>query len=1075
MHIFTIAVRRVALPSLILLLASMQLRAQQQDSVSAPVQDVLPKAKVGGLKISGEIKDATNKPLDGINIRVEGYSAAITNEKGQFTISVPHRNSVLIISGPGFQAKEVPLKGKGNVSAVLYDDSFSSIYDVASLPFSKQSFNHVTGAVKSVNVEDSWQRSNESADTYLQGKITGLNSIRRSGTPGIGASLFLRGFNSLYTNNQPLIIVDGIIYDNTNYGLSLIGGHVDNPIANIDLKDIDNFTVIKDATASSYGSRAGNGVVLITTARAKEQATKIDFSAYGGVNTTPASIPLLDDVQYRTYLSDAQYSYYRSLGLNELNAQKLTSNSVYMDSENPNYYKYTANTNWQKKVMDLSQNQNYYLKITGGDNIATYGLAVGYLNSQGIVKNTGLQRYQTRFNADLNLSTKLKGNANLSYVSNSHSLRDQGIAYKTNPVYLALTKAPFMYSNQVALQEDGRITQSPNLEDVDVFNRSNPSSVIDDMIGTNKNYRFMGSVGFDYKFNKHFNLSVLGGVTFSKVRETSFKPNVGIVADTLIQQVAVRSAGTNVERLYSVFTDTRLSYNRAFNYSHHLSANVGLRFNDNQMETDYGFGYNASTDDYVSVTNGLAALRDVGGENGDWRWLNMYGGVDYDYLKRYFLSFNMAVDGSSRFGRDVSQGISIGGARFALMPSLGAAWLISSEDFIDDKGFINVLKLRTSFGIVGNEDIGNYSAKQLYVSQNFFSTQGLVRGNVPNTSLQWENVTKLNLGVDASMLKERLNVSFDLFRNKTTKMLLLEPVSSVTGFSYGYTNNGEMKSSGIELGVSGRLLNRAVKWDIGVNLSNYKTEILSIPGDRLLNTFGGATILTKEGRDANLFYGYRTNGVYASTDQVTASGIQNRKSDGSVTQFQAGDVIFNDMNRDGYIDEDDREVIGNPNPDITGMFSNNVSWKRFSFDATFSFSLGNDIYNSVRRELESMDGAENQTRYVMNRWRAEGQVTNVPRAAIGDPNGNSRFSDRWIEDGSYLRLRSLSIAYNVPVTRKALKAVKVYLTGNNVFTLSKYLGYDPEFSATGSVFTQGIDTGLEPQYRTIQLGVRIGL
>lgn len=1071
MHIFTKAITRVLLPGLILGISSLDVKARQQDSLTTAVQDSIRTSDAKKLKVTGTVTDAsTGKPLDGISVSVEGYSAAITSANGTFTVSVPHYNSVLVLSGFGFATKEVPLKGRTSISASLYNQGYNTMSSNVRLPFTGKFNSRVAGAVEGIEVNDRWQRNSETADTYLQGRVAGLNTVRRSGTPGIGANLNLRGYSSLYTTNQPLIIVDGIIYDNTDYGISLIAGHVDNPIANLDLKDIDGITVIKDATASTYGTRAGNGVILITTNKSQEQATSIDFSAYGGINSAPSSLPVMGANDYRTYLSDGFYSYYRTLGYSELQAQSMTSSRPFMDTQNSNYYQFNNQTDWQSKVMNTSYNQNYYLRVTGGDNIATYGLSVGYLNNKGITNNTGMERYQTRFNANLNLSTKLKGNANLSFVSNSHELRDQGTAYKTNPIYLALAKSPFLSSNVTSA--DG--TVSPNLEDVDVFNRSNPSALVENMIGTNKNYRFMGSFGFDYDINKALKFHVLAGITFSKVRENLFMPERGVVADTLMQAVAVNRSGSNVERLYGMFTDTRLSYTKNFNFVHNLTTNVGFRFNDNKMETDYGLGYNSATDDYVTVGQTDAALRKISGQNGNWRWLNMYANADYSFLTKYFLSFNMAVDGSSRFGRDAAQGLNINGYKFAVMPSIAAAWLISSEDFMANSK-IDVLKLRASYGRVGNDDIGNYSAKQFYVSQSFFDTQGLVRGNVPNTALQWENVTKFNSGIDASFLKERLNVTLDAFHNKTTNMLVLEPVSNITGFDFGFTNNGSMSSRGVELGLNGRLLNKSVKWDMGINFSNYKTEILSIPGDRILNNFAGATILTQKGMDANLFYGYKTNGVYSSTAEVTAANVQNRRSDGTITQFQPGDVKFVDLNNDGYIDADDRQVIGNPNPKFRGMFSNVLSYKRFSFDAIFTFTGGNDIYNSVRRNLESMSGTQNQTLKMLNRWKTEGQVTDVPRASFGDPNENARFSDRWIEDGSYLRLRTISVAYDVPVKNVGIKSARVYLTGNNIFTISNYLGYDPEFSATSSIFSQGVDTGLEPQFRTVQVGVRIGL
>ena len=1075
MHLFTINVKQILLPCLLVGTCFLNAVAQVPDSSAAKTQDSLQRVTDNRLKVTGIIKEAsTGKPLDGISISVPGYSASITEEDGSFSIAVPDYDAALIISGEGFHTKEVALKGRSSVNTILYEENYKSLYDAVNLPYGNKLYSHTAGAVKSVNTTDRWQRVSESPDTYLQGRVPGLNSVRRSGTPGVGSSVFVRGTNSLSTSNQPLYVIDGIYYDNNDYGISLLAGHVENPLANIDLKDIDNITVIKDATASTYGTKAANGVVLITTARAKDQATRIDFATYGGYNVKPSNIPVMNAAQYRTYLSDALGGYLNTPGIDPYTAATLRQNSeLYLndDPTNVNYYRYHYDTDWQKQVIGGSYNQNYYMKVTGGDNIATYGLSVGYLNNQGITKNTDLQRYQTRFNADLNLTEKFKGSANLSFVSNQQNLKDQGLAYNTNPIYLALTKAPFLPAFEVS--DNG--TESPNYADVDIFNKSNPASAIEDMQGSTRNYRLRGSIGFSYAFNKELKLSVLGGVTFSKVRETIFVPQKGIVSDTLTQSIATKRSGTNVERLYSLFNDTRLSYNKTFNNTHNFSANVGFRFNDNKMETDYGLGFNSATDDFVSVGNGQAALRQISGLNGSWRDLNVYANADYEFRNKYFVSFNTALDGSSRFGKDASGGLALGGNTFAVLPSIAAGWLISSEPFLAGSNLFELLKLRASYGLVGNDDIGNYTSKRYYVSQNFLGFQGLVRGNVANTALKWETVRKMNLGLDASFLKERLNVSLDLFHHKTSDMITQEPLATITGFDFVLANNGEMENKGIELGINGRILNKSVKWDMGVNVSAYRNKITRIPDDRLITNYAGATILTQKGMASNLFYGYKTNGIYASDAEASASNLAVRRADGTLIALQGGDVRFVNTNNDAFIDENDMQVIGNPNPDFTGMISNMVSWKRFSMDAILTFSVGNDVYNFMRRNLESMNSFQNQSPRMINRWRVDGQVTEVPRAVIGDPAANSRFSDRWIEDGSYLRLRTLSVTYDVPLKAKALKYARVYLSGNNLFTIAKYLGYDPEFSAGESVFTQGIDTGLEPQFRTIQLGVRVGL
>jgi TonB-linked SusC/RagA family outer membrane protein len=554
------------------------------------------------------------------------------------------------------------------------------------------------------------------------------------------------------------------------------------------------------------------------------------------------------------------------------------------------------------------------------------------------------------------------------------------------------------------------------------------------------------------------------------VRENMFVPQKGVVIDTLSQAIVNNRSGSNVERLYSLFTDTRLSYGKTFNNIHSLSVNTGFRFSDSKMESDYGFGYNSATDEYVTVGQGQAALRSVGGQNGNWRSLNVYGNMDYDLHKKYFWSFNLAADASSRFGSQISSSnqVLINDQPFALLPSASAAWLISSENFLAGNKFIDLLKLRTSFGYVGNDDIGNYTSRQYYLSQNFLGAQGLVRANIANPDLKWEMIEKFNVGLDAGIFNERLNMSID-------DMLIQEPINTISGFDYALTNNGGMRTHGLEVGLNGRILNKSLKWDAGLNVSMYRNEITKLPMTRFTSNYAGATILTERGLPSNLFYGYKTDGIYKSNAEAGASNLSVVDGNGTKAAFGGGDVRFIDLNSDQIIDEKDRQVIGNPNPDFVGMFSNKLSYKRFSFDALLTFSVGNDIYNFIRRDLEGMNGLQNQTPIVLNRWRADGQETNVPKVAIGDPSGNSRFSDRWIEDGSYLRLRTISLSYDVPMKTKAFKYTRVYLTGNNLFTFTKYLGYDPEFSASDNVFQQGIDTGLTPQFKTVQLGVRVGL
>jgi TonB-linked SusC/RagA family outer membrane protein len=894
--------------------------------------------------------------------------------------------------------------------------------------------------------------------------VAGLNSIRRSGTPGVGANLFLRGYNSLYATNKPLIIVDGMIYDANDYGESIIANNYTNPLALINVQDIDNITVLKDA-ASIYGTKGANGAIIVTTSRAKEQATKIDFSVYTGITRVPERLPVMNAYNYRTYLSDILQS--KGMSPSEIAALPYMND----DPANPEYYRYHNNTDWQKKVMDAGINTNYFLKVTGGDNIATYALSVGYMKNKGIIKETDLTRYTTRFNAEFNFSKKFTGTANLSYAYNEQNLKDQGMSDKTAPVFLALVKAPFLTDHE--LNEKG--VSSPNLEDTDALGISNPSALIEKMQASNKYYRFSGSFGFNYDITETLKASTLFGIVYDKVRETVFIPRKGVADDTLSNSIADSRLASQVKRLFTVYSDSHLEFNKTFNGVHSLTSRLGLRYQQNKAEQDFVRSANSATDELVSVQNGLAILRQIGGGIGKWNWMNTYFNVDYGFNNKLFVSFNAAMDGSSRFGKDAEDGIALGGVKYAIMPSVSAAWLASSEKFMANS-FFDLLKFRLSYSMTGNDDIGNYTAKQTYGSPNLLGMQGLVRNGIPNPAIQWETSAKANAGVDMALWNERVSISLDGYSAKTTNMLVYETLPSPTGFKNILTNNGSMKNKGLEASINVRAIDKKdIKLDLGLNIATYKNSILTVPGDEFTTEFAGATILTREGEPANLFYGYKTNGVFSTSAEAAAAGLQKRNFDGSFTPFAAGDVRFVDLNSDHIIDDQDRQIIGNPNPDFFGGITARVVYKRFELNTLFTFSQGNDIYNYLRYRLESSSGVENQLNSVTNRWRAEGHVTNTPKATFGDPMGNSRFSDRWIEDGSYFRLRSICLSYMIPIKQAFLKYASVSLSANNLFTFTKYMGYDPEFSTNTSVFAQGIDTGLDPLYKTITLGVKIGL
>lgn len=1018
------------------------------------------------VKVSGTVKDAvTGKPLTGINVSYGTVSADVTDENGAYTISVPTGTEDIILSGEGFEKKQVSLKGRSVVDVSLNTATGTSFQRDAYLQYETRSIRSSTAALGTVAVDGNWNRPFESIDELLQGRIAGLQSIRRSGSTLKGANLLMRGYNSLYTNNTPLIVVDGMIYDAADYGTSIIGNQYSNPLSLIHSQDIDNVTVLKDGT-TEYGTKGANGVIVITTARARKQATAIDFSAYTSFNERPEGLSMMNASSYRTYLNEILLS--QGISPSQIAAMPFMNDAL---SGNGEYYRYHNNTNWQDQVLRNSMSKNYFLKVTGGDNIATYALSIGLANNAGIMKSNELTKYNTRFNAAFNFSKKLTGQANLAFTFSEQQNRSQGIDYKLAPLFVALTKSPFLIANEV----NDKGVLSPNLEDTDILGVSNPMALVEKAKGLARQYRFAGSYTFNYELARKLTASAMIGLMYDKNRENIFIPRKGVADDTLSNAVADSRLGSQVRRLYSTYFDSKLEYKNTFAFHHAFSSRLGLRYQKNAAEQDYTLGYNSATDDLISVQNGVSSLKKNGGANGEWNWMNTYLNLEYGFKDRLFLYAAASLDGSSRFGTKAGKALMINNVPFAFNPSVGAAWIISSSTFLSDK-YIDLLRLRFTLSRSGNDDIGDYTARQTYGSVNLLGMQGLVRNGIPNPAIQWERSRRINFGIDLAFWNERWNTSVDFYSQVTKDMILINPLYTPTGFDAVSSNSGMMKNGGVELSTNVRVINnRKFKWDLGVTYAANRNTIKGLPISYQVLNNNGISYLNTVGSSAALFYGYVTDGVFATSAQATASGLTTKLESGVLVPFQAGDVRFVDMNGDKVINDLDRVVLGSALPRYHGSFNSKLTLGKFTVDALFTFVQGVEVFNQLRYNLERSNSVANQLNSVASRWRAEGQITDMPKVVAGDPRGNNRFSNRWIEDGSYLRLRTLAVAYNLEFGDKFFKNATIYATGNNLLTWTKYTGYDPEFSVGNSIYQQGIDGGLDPVFRSVTLGLRLGL
>ena len=529
----------------------------------------------------------------------------------------------------------------------------------------------------------------------------------------------------------------------------------------------------------------------------------------------------------------------------------------------------------------------------------------------------------------------------------------------------------------------------------------------------------------------------------------------------------------------------------------------GFRIASYTFTNSFIRGYNNSNDKMPNMSTSLNP-RSYGGAVDRWTNLAYYLNAEYNYKNRYFLQASTTMETSSRFGHNAKEGIKLGGVKWGLFPSVQAGWLISSESWFKVKP-INYLKLLVGYEETGNDNIDYYTSRTYYSNVEFFGeATALQLANIANSEIQWETNRRINVGLEGALFNNRLMFGVDFYRSKISNLLTKKAISDITGLPFIWSNDGAMTNIGVDASVSAVLVNtKDWRWQVSASLGHYKNEITELPTSNTImqyalddngretgtpkviqgytsSIYGTDNIVTMVGEAAGVFWGYQTDGIF--TTQAEADEANLRYPTGLTNEpsrpFKAGDVRFVDQNGDGWISEADMVKIGDPNPDIYGNFSTSISWRDLTLDAVFKYSLGNDIFNYQRSQLEAANGSWNQTTAVVNRWRYDGQVTDMPRTVSSSSSewvNNERFSDRWIEDGSYLKLKKLRLTYRIPVNVSWLQGLSVWGEANNVFTVSKYLGLDPEVSCGNSVLMQGIDAGYLPQSRNFNLGVTINL
>jgi TonB-linked SusC/RagA family outer membrane protein len=1022
--------------------------------------------------IEGIVFSTPNRPVSDVTISVEGSSEmpAVSDENGRFSVKTKTGDEWIIVSpASDFKQKRIYLNNRDHLTIYLTPNDIASGHDMVTILSQQIKKRNITAAHSNLNTRKIHQSGAMSVDEYMQGKITGMNVINRSGMPGSGAVTNLRGVNSINTTNQPLYIVDGIPVMKHGVFGSNLDGYSYNPLLAINPLDISKVTVVKDpAITSAYGSKGSNGVVFIETLDPSVTQTTIEFDVRGGYSLSPSNlIPQMDAQQHRTLMNEVLFS---SPMFEEQIRERYEN--LFLTPEDEEYINYQHNTRWQDLIYANSYFSNVNLKVKGGDEIARYGLSFGYINSNGIIETTNFQGYNLRFVSRLNIFKWLKMNAGVSLNYNSSSLKEAATVDETSPVLTSLAKSPLLNPYQYDIE--GR--ELTILSEVDELGTSNPLAVIENYNAGNNNYNFVSTLNFESILTENLSINSAFSLSYNVLKEQLFMPNHGM--ELYYNQEAINVAKATNNNIITFYNNTYLGYNKTIGNNHHLSSSTGVNVYTNSYEMDWGLTKNAhENDQYRSIQDGQDNLREIGGVNRIWNWISLYENLNYSFKDRYLLTASLSLDGSSRVGEDAINTTTVLGEPFGLFYAGGAGWRISSEPFLKSIPWLEELKLRVSYGKSGNDNIGEASATNYYQSVKFRETVGLYPAVVVNDELSYETVTQMNSGIDLSLWGNRVSANFDYFMSQTDNMLIFTPIDAYLGYSVRAENGGQMKNQGWEFNAFVRMIDGySFKWDVQAFISSVENEVTEIKGEQLVNEIAGAEIENKPGAHANSYYGYIYEGVYSTQQEAAEAGMINDRG----FTYQAGDAKFADISGpdgspDGIINDMDKTIIGSSLPEYFGGFMNSFSYKNWRLSGYIQFVSGNEVFNYVRYKNEQMANLNNQSKNALNRWQFDGQETEVPRALWNDPIGNSSFSTRWIEDGSYLRVKNISLSYRIPNAFLAFENAEFYISANNVFVLSDYLGYDPEFAFSFSNIHQGTDYGQMPQPRQFIAGIKFGL
>lgn len=981
--------------------------------------------------ITGTVVDGkSNQPLPGVTVAISGKTGgAKTDAEGRFTLNLDEPTAKLVFSLIGYEPYTQDISSATKNLHILLNEKNEQLDEVVVVGYGSQRKIETTGSIASVKADQLTQMPVANVAQGLQSRVSGIQVNQNSGSPGGNVSVRIRGTNSINGNSEPLYIVDGIQISN--------GGGINevSPLSTINPSDIESVEVLKDASASAiYGARAANGVVIITTKRGKEGMTRIAYESYYGVQKVSKKLDVLNATEFA----------------------KL-ENEIFKDNYYADPTSLGEGINWQNMIFRNAPIHNQQLGINGGNEKTQMSLSLNYFDQDGIIRNSDFNRYSYRLNVDHKISDKLKMGTSIlgSYsvnngISAGSQTLDGGTVVTGSVLGAAIGAPPTLqpYREDGSLypfgeQGNGRYREVANpLNFTEILNRNAIKRTLVNLFG-----EYTIAPGLIYKAS--FNADIENRLY------DNYSP-ISIINTADINENSGSGSKENRDFL-NLLHESLITYSTKINDDHSVKL-TGLyatqmeSYRQNRMSAT-GFANDATMNEALQ----LALNREVTSERTKQRLDSYMGRVNYGFKDKIFVDITARVDGSSKFGKN---------HKYGFFPAASAAWRISEESFLKNVEAISDLKLRASYGITGNaggidpyKSLATVSANGGYNINHGWMT-GIGPTGIANPDLRWEKSTQTDIGLDLSLFNSRLSLVVDYYKKKTDDLLYVQALPLSSGYASIVGNFASLQNQGIELALNATLFDGDFKWDMGTNFTINRNKILNLDGgvtqERFVNTYS----LLKVGAPLGVFKTYVFDGINQSAEEIIPG------YDGRV-----GGHKVKDMNNDGIIDSQDQTITGDPNPKFIYGFSSNMNYKNFDFSLFLSGTYGNDIYNISRLSFENPLGQRNLFAGMVNRWTPENHNNQYVSGFLG---GRQPISDYAMEDGSYLRLRNVTLGYRIKGFKSVISDIRVYISANNLFTITNYSGYDPEVNSFAGANTQiGIDNLVYPQSRSFLAGLQV--